>query len=146
MEGGKQWFHSDANDLHLLFEFFSLHDSSSMWIGYLVVWLICTVERWTTYCLDKNCSQHDTARRLVAIAKRTVLYGIATTLRLLYMLVVMYFNTNLFIAVVASLTLSQCIIEIIRLKRQFNHDGNGYSDLRSSNEDLIIPKIIISDE
>lgn len=90
----------DANDLHLLFEFFSLHDSSSMWIGYLVVWLICTVERWTTYCLDKNCSQHDTARRLVAIAKRTVLYGIATTLRLLYMLVVMYFNTNLFIAVV----------------------------------------------
>ncbi|KAK4518711.1 uncharacterized protein ATC70_008933 [Mucor velutinosus] len=74
-----------------------------------------------------------------------MLYGIATTMRLLYMLVVMYFNTNLFIAVVLSLVLSQFIIEIIKLKKQLNH-GNGYSDLRSSNEHLIIPKIVINDE
>ncbi|GAN01814.1 hypothetical protein MAM1_0012d01249 [Mucor ambiguus] len=121
--------YKDANGLHLLFESFSLHDSNSMWIGYLVVWLICTVERWTTYCLDTHASsQQDATKRFFFILKKTVLYGIATTMRLLYMLVVMYFNTNLFLAVVLSLTLSQSIIETVKLKKQFHH-GNGYSDL-----------------
>ncbi|KAL0141687.1 hypothetical protein V8B55DRAFT_1491432 [Mucor lusitanicus] len=111
-----------------------------MWIGYLVVWLICTAERWTSYCLDTLVSQQDTS------VPCTVLYGIATTMRLLYMLVVMYFNTNLFIAVVLSLTLSQSIIEIIKLKKKCHHGNHGYSDLQGSNEHLMIPKIVINDE
>lgn len=97
----------DANGLHLLFESFSLDDSNNMWIGYLVVWLICTAERWTSYCLDTLVSQQDTSVPCVFIIKKTVLYGIATTMRLLYMLVVMYFNTNLFIAVVCMHTLKK---------------------------------------
>ncbi|KAL9542938.1 hypothetical protein MBANPS3_008359 [Mucor bainieri] len=69
-------------------------------------------------------------------------------MRLLYMLVVMYFNTNLFIAVVLSLTLSQSLIEIMKLKKQFlhHHGKDGYSDLRGSNEHMVIPKIVINDE
>ncbi|KAG2199749.1 hypothetical protein INT46_008690 [Mucor plumbeus] len=145
MENGKQWFHNDSNGLHLLFESFTLEDSNNIWTGYLLVWMICTIERCVTYHLDKKSSDAITRKRLFIILQRTLLYGIATTMRLLYMLVIMYFNTGLFILVVVSLTLSQLFFEVLKLKNH-QQDDNGYSDLISTNDDIIIPKIVISNE
>lgn len=72
---------------------------------------MCALERGVTYLLDNKF--HKSSERLINssvgericyIVTRTVLYGVATTLRLLYMLVVMYFNTGLFVAVVCVYT------------------------------------------
>lgn len=92
--------YKDSNGLHLLFESFTLEDSNNIWTGYLLVWMICTIERCVTYYLDKKSSDADTRKRLFIILQRTLLYGIATTMRLLYMLIIMYFNTGLFMLVV----------------------------------------------
>lgn len=69
---------------------------------------MCALERMITYYLDhKLTTSNDkfipaktATERVYNVALRTVLYGLVTTLRLLYMLVVMYFNTGLFLTVV----------------------------------------------
>ncbi|KAI7883373.1 uncharacterized protein EV154DRAFT_522638 [Mucor mucedo] len=178
MENGKQWFHSDSDGLHLLFEPLALDAHSEVLTGYLFIGCMCALERMVTYYLDhKLTASHPTfvaatttIERISRVAVRTLLYGIVTTLRLLYMLVVMYFNTGLFLTVVFSLTVSQMIIEIIKSshgrKTPLNFQNKGYSDLtsidqtelsvHSDDEDEVeedyndkqynIPKIVISSE
>lgn len=78
---------------------------------------MCALERMATYYLDhKLTASHPTfvsatkaKERISRVMIRTLLYGIVTTLRLLYMLVVMYFNTGLFLTVV-------CLVHICKKK------------------------------
>ncbi|KAI8095847.1 hypothetical protein BDF21DRAFT_489301 [Thamnidium elegans] len=142
MENGKKWFHSDNRELHLLFEPLSLNESTELATAYILIAIMCALERGITYSLDNRFNKpseelinSSIGERIYYIVIRTVLYGIATTLRLLYMLVVMYFNTGLFITVVSSLTLSQLVVELIK-SSSTNKTGSlkklrnkGYSDL-----------------
>ncbi|GAA5811034.1 hypothetical protein MFLAVUS_004463 [Mucor flavus] len=178
MENGKKWFHSDNQDLHLLFEPLSLTESTELATAYISIAIICALERGVTYLLDNKFHKSSeklinssVGERVCYVVTRTVLYGVATTLRLLYMLVVMYFNTGLFITVVSSLTLSQLVVELIKssgpnktgpLKKFQN---KGYSDLsivaqtgdmdddeedeydtEAQTKEYNIPKIVISGE
>ncbi|KAI9361405.1 hypothetical protein BD770DRAFT_470766 [Pilaira anomala] len=179
MENGyKKWFHSDTEGFHLLFEPLTFTESSDFITGYLLVSILCALERGITYWLD--CRTDDqlinarTADYIYQVLARTIMYGLATTLKFLYMLVVMYFNTGLFFAVVISLTLSQLVVELVKTSRH-NKTGplhklqnKGYSDLsvvaqtnaedededededeeyskRNRSKEYNIPKIVISE-
>ncbi|GAA5798990.1 hypothetical protein HPULCUR_004399 [Helicostylum pulchrum] len=178
MENGKKWFHNDNQDLHLLFEPLSLNESTELAVAYTLIAIMCALERGVSYWLDNRFHKSSEklintsiGERIYYIVIRTVLYGIATTLRLLYMLAVMYFNTGLFITVVTSLTLSQLVVELIR-SSDLNKTGplkklqnKGYSDLsivaqngnmdddeedeydtEAQSKEYNIPKIVISGE
>lgn len=72
---------------------------------------MCGFERMITYQLDYKLAVSNkkivpglTAyERIYNVMLRTILYGLVTTLRLLYMLIIMYFNTGLFVTVVCIL-------------------------------------------
>lgn len=97
---------------------------------------MCSLERMITYYLDYKLTTSNekfvpavtATDRVCNVAIRTVLYGIGTTLRLLYMLVVMYFNTGLFFTVVClSCTMDfNCINSIYNLGILSYAIPNGY--------------------
>lgn len=101
----------DTQGLHLLFEPFLIdEENGGLLPGYIFIALLCASERGLSYYMGYR--QHNeslptltatTGQRIAKVMIRTILYGIITTLRLLYMLVVMYFNTGLFILVVSKL-------------------------------------------
>lgn len=94
----------DTQGLHVLFESIALDESNGLIKAYLLIIAICASERALTYCLDHKFSNKTstttTGGRLLHVFTRTILYGLVTAFRLLYMLVIMYFNTGLFILVV----------------------------------------------
>jgi hypothetical protein len=94
----------DTQGLHLLFEPFLVNGDNGLLPGYIFIAILCASERGITYYIDLKKPVHSTvttSERIFNIISQTILYGIVTTLRLLYMLVVMYFNTGLFILVVS---------------------------------------------
>ncbi|KAG2233374.1 hypothetical protein INT48_000377, partial [Thamnidium elegans] len=130
-------------ELHLLFEPLSLNESTELATAYILIAIMCALERGITYSLDNRFNKpseelinSSIGERIYYIAIRTVLYGIATTLRLLYMLVVMYFNTGLFITVVCVyISFYIIMVELIK-SSSTNKTGSlkklrnkGYSDL-----------------
>lgn len=93
----------------MLFESIALDDDKGFAKAYILVIALCSSERALTYFLDhkldttstnKNSLAPERSARIMRIISRTLLYGIVTAFRLLYMLVVMYLNTGLFITVV----------------------------------------------
>lgn len=85
--------------MHLLFDTFRLDSNLNLFCGYLFIVVICWTERGISLYMDQILKRR---RNWKTIVGRTVLYGLATTLRLWYMLITMYFNTGLFIMVVSS--------------------------------------------
>lgn len=93
----------------MLFESIALDDDKGFAKAYILVIALCGSERALTYFLDyklitassnKSSLSPKKSARIMQIISRTLLYGIVTAFRLLYMLVVMYLNTGLFITVV----------------------------------------------
>ncbi|KAI7851493.1 hypothetical protein BDC45DRAFT_515888 [Circinella umbellata] len=119
----KWWFHQHAEGTHLLFESFVIENSLSRFFGYLFIFAICWSERGLTYFLERQ-NYHSSSTdgggnisRLKKIGLRTLLYGTATTLRLWYMLITMYFIIDFFVVVVLALTSGQLIIEFLKSTR-----------------------------
>ncbi|KAI8575317.1 hypothetical protein K450DRAFT_262365 [Umbelopsis ramanniana AG] len=79
-------------------------------MAYAIIVAICWTERFLTYKLD-TIVYEPYGHSIGTIILRTLYYGIATALRLLYMLVAMYFNTGLFLVLVIALTTGQLVIE-----------------------------------
>lgn len=92
----------------MLFESIALDDNNGFAKAYILVIALCGSERAITYFLDhklspstsNNSLKPEKGGRVMRIMSRTLLYGVVTAFRLLYMLVVMYLNTGLFITVV----------------------------------------------
>jgi hypothetical protein len=68
-------------------------------MAYAIIITICWTERFLTYKLD-TIGYEPYGNRIGTIIVRTLYYSVATVLRLLYMLVAMYFNTGLFLVLV----------------------------------------------
>ncbi|KAG2221386.1 hypothetical protein INT45_012637 [Circinella minor] len=127
----KWWFHQHVEGTHLLFESFVIENSLSRFFGYLFIFAICWSERGLTYFLEhQNHHSSSTDRgggnisRLKKIGLQTLLYGTATTLRLWYMLITMYFIIDFFVVVVFALTSGQLIIEFLKSTRLVPSDFN----------------------
>ncbi|KAI9489473.1 hypothetical protein BDB00DRAFT_843106 [Zychaea mexicana] len=117
------WFHYEAQGTHLLFESFVIESGVSLFFGYVFIVAMCWSERAVTYYLDRpkpgegSGTEGGRSRQWKDIILRTVLYGVATTLRLWYMLVTMYFNIGFFIVVVVALTSGQLVVEALKATR-----------------------------
>ncbi|KAL0081099.1 hypothetical protein J3Q64DRAFT_1756605 [Phycomyces blakesleeanus] len=127
---GKLWFHSEVQNVHLLFESFTLDSPLHLGLGYLLVVAICWAERAITYWLDG--ATYKGKKLWPQILLKTTLYGIVMTLRLLYMLICMYFNTGLFITIIFALTSGQLVFEFKKSSKVSNLSGGaGYKDRRN---------------
>ncbi|CAB4419120.1 unnamed protein product [Rhizophagus irregularis] len=80
----------------------------------IFVTLICWCERFLNYYYHKKSKYDRNQKRFRSIAVKTLSYGILTTLRLSYMLLIMSMNSQIFIIVVTGLTTGQLIVEYIR--------------------------------
>ncbi|KAI8143764.1 hypothetical protein BJV82DRAFT_578388 [Fennellomyces sp. T-0311] len=91
-----------------------MDSGASLFAGYVLIVAICWSERAVTYFHEKYQSRHGSWK---FIGLRTLLYGIATTLRLWYMLITMYFNIGFFIVVIFGLTSGQLVMEYLKATR-----------------------------
>ncbi|KAI8068080.1 hypothetical protein BC940DRAFT_367369 [Gongronella butleri] len=118
----KWWFHNEVSGVHLLFPSFVLDSGEHIFAAYMFICIICWAERALTYCLDGPLGYQSRYRiRWSLVIARTAVYGLATVLRLWYMLITMYFNIGLFSAVVLALTTGQLVLEILK-SRSTRHD------------------------
>ncbi|KAI9254569.1 hypothetical protein BDA99DRAFT_518749 [Phascolomyces articulosus] len=118
----KWWFHQHAQGTHFLFESFIIENGVSRFFAYLFIFAICWSERGLTYILERHPlpSLGETGRRGLRwkrIGLRTLVYGVATTLRLWYMLITMYFIIDFFIVVILALTSGQLVTEFLKSTR-----------------------------
>lgn len=117
------WFHPEVQGVHLLFESFVLDSGWKLFLAYIFIVAMCWLERGISYYLDYRTRR----RGWKDILLRTGLYGVATTLRLWYMLVTMYFNIGLFIVVVVSLTSGQLAVEYFKTHNAKLYNDHGYA-------------------
>ena len=87
----------EVQGVHLLFESFVLDNGLKLFLAYIFIVAMCWTERGISFYLDYRSRRQGWKDILL----RTGLYGVATTLRLWYMLITMYFNIGLFIVVVS---------------------------------------------
>ncbi|KAM3578543.1 hypothetical protein VKS41_008928 [Umbelopsis sp. WA50703] len=106
----KWYFHAETTGVHFLFAPLYLDSSWKLLVAYILIIAICWTERLLTYKLD-TVKYVPYGNRTKMVIIRTAYYALATVLRLWYMLIAMYFNTGLFIVLVAALTSGQLIIE-----------------------------------
>ncbi|KAG2180096.1 hypothetical protein INT43_003884, partial [Umbelopsis isabellina] len=106
----KWYFHAETTGVHFLFSPLYLDNSWKLLVAYILIIAICWTERLLTYKLD-TVKYIPYENRLKTVVIRTSYYAIATVLRLWYMLIAMYFNTGLFIVLVAALTSGQLVVE-----------------------------------
>ncbi|KAI8369330.1 uncharacterized protein BYT42DRAFT_583986 [Radiomyces spectabilis] len=137
----KWWFHNEVQNLHLLFEPFQLNDRYRLFAGYVFIVVVCWSERAITYYLDRLAySRGRISWRLVTT--RTLLFGVATVLRLWYMLIAMYFNTGLFIVMVIALTGGQFAVELLKASSATTETvfGRGQKNLNDSESQALAPQ------
>ncbi|KAH8551732.1 hypothetical protein BGW37DRAFT_551960 [Umbelopsis sp. PMI_123] len=106
----KWYFHAETSGVHFLFAPLYLDSPWKLLIAYVIIIAICWAERALTFKLD-TIVYKPYGNRIGTMILRTLYYGVATTLRLLYMLIAMYFNTGLFLVLVMALTTGQLVIE-----------------------------------
>ncbi|CDH54099.1 predicted protein [Lichtheimia corymbifera JMRC:FSU:9682] len=127
------WFHPEVQGVHLLFESFVLDNGGKLFLAYIFIVAMCWTERGISYYLDYRTRR----RGWKDILLRTGLYGVATTLRLWYMLITMYFNIGLFIVVVVSLTSGQLGVEYLKAYNAPSsklYDERGYAQPTSKQQ------------
>jgi len=120
----KPYFHSETTGLHVLFQAFEITNTATLIVAYVVVGVMCWLERGLSFHMDSISYEsapaagyggsRDGGRRFTKVLLRTILYGIVTTLRLFYMLVTMTCHTGLFIVVVTGLTTGQLVLEFLK--------------------------------
>lgn len=128
----KWYFHAETTGVHFLFSPLYLDNSWKLLVAYILIIAICWTERLLTYKLD-TVKYIPYESRIKTVIIRTSYYAIATVLRLWYMLIAMYFNTGLFIVLVAALTSGQLVVE-------YKKSLNGYrSEHKQQGDEGSIP-------
>lgn len=79
---------------------FQVNSILSFVLASIFVTLICWGERFLNYYYHKKSKYDRNQKRFRSIAVKTLSYGILTTLRLSYMLLIMSMNSQIFIIVV----------------------------------------------
>ncbi|RIA86421.1 hypothetical protein C1645_878667 [Glomus cerebriforme] len=106
-----------SSDLSKVVTFFSDFQVNSIFLFVLAsffVTFLCWSERFLNYYYHKKLNYDQKQKRFKLIVMKTLSYGLLTTLRLFYMLIIMSMNSQIFIIVVTSLTTGQLIVEYIR--------------------------------
>jgi hypothetical protein len=96
----------------LLFDL-PMNSLSSTIIAIIITSLLCIGERITVYLLERYPYRYPITYQ--RFASRLVLYGLSTSLRFIIMLAVMNFKKSIFITIVISMSISHCLIDIIRV-------------------------------
>jgi len=107
------YLHWSFRDEHVLFSSIVLHSTLSFLSVCLLIALICLLERFLTFSLDKQWAPQALNLSFARLALwRTGLYSVVTFLRLCYMFIAMTFHVGLVLVIVASLSVGQLAIEL----------------------------------
>ncbi|GES96123.1 copper transporter [Rhizophagus clarus] len=93
---------------------FQVNSIFSLVLVSIFITILCWSERFLNYYYHKKSIYDRNQNRFRTIVVKTLSYGILTTLRLFYMLLIMSMNSQIFVIVVTGLTTGQLIIEYIR--------------------------------
>jgi len=146
---GQPYFHIDTEGLYVLFQAFPITTTTGFAIASVFVAVLCWAERAITYYLDsipygsqQSAFPRGSQRQTGKMMLRTGLYGLATCLRLMYMLVTMTYHAGLFILVVLALTTGQLVIEYLKARKASavpasSVHGTGYESMGGGDDDTI---------
>lgn len=114
MDGWVDYVHFSFLGEHILFSSLRLNTTWEFFLGILLTSVICLSERFLSFAISKHWHPHSIDRsRLAKAVWRTTLYGVATTLRLIYMLIAMSYQVGLILAVVVMLSVGQFFFEYV---------------------------------
>ncbi|KAG1784223.1 hypothetical protein EV702DRAFT_42415 [Suillus placidus] len=112
MDGWVDYVHFSFLGEHILLSSLRLNTVWEFFLGVLLTSVICLSERFLSFAISKHWRPHFIGRsRLAKAVWRTTLYGVATTLRLVYMLIAMSYQVGLILAVVVMLSVGQFFFE-----------------------------------
>jgi len=132
---------SNTNGLHFAFSqqvvlvpFLTLSSWPNFILSSIVVSLVCLLERWVTFSIRPAAESSRCASPVQTTLRRTTLYAIATTLRLLYMLAGMTLHLGLLVVMIATLSAGQLLIEYkessdVRLHTTSSRDPKVYKPI-----------------
>ncbi|KAG2160006.1 uncharacterized protein EDB93DRAFT_1112928 [Suillus bovinus] len=114
MDGWVDYVHFSFLGEHILLSSLRLKTVWEFILGVLLTSVICLSERFLSFAISKHWGPHFIGRsRLAKAVWRAMLYGVATTLRLIYMLIAMSYQIGLILAVVVMLSVGQFILEYV---------------------------------
>lgn len=115
MDGGwVDYVHFSFLGEHILLSSLRLNTIWEFFFGVLLTSVICLSERLLSFAISKQWHPRFIGRsRLAKAVWRATLYGVATTLRLTYMLIAMSYQVGLILAVVVMLSVGQFFFEYI---------------------------------
>ncbi|KAG1749748.1 uncharacterized protein EDB91DRAFT_762911 [Suillus paluster] len=138
MDGWVDYIHFSFFGEHILFSSLRLHTFWEFFLGILLTSVICLFERLLSFAISKHWRPRFIGRsRLAKAVWRATLYGIATTLRLIYMLIAMSYQVGLILAVVLMLSVGQFFFEYFDAApaKSATYDRTGDPLLDSESED-----------
>jgi hypothetical protein len=114
MDGWVDYVHFSFLGEHILLKSLRLNTIWEFFLGVLLTSIICLSERFLSFVISKHWRPHFIGHsRLAKAVWRTTLYGVATTLRLIYMLIAMSYQVGLILAVVVTLSIGQFFFEYV---------------------------------
>ncbi|ESK81818.1 copper transporter [Moniliophthora roreri MCA 2997] len=117
----EDFLHWQFKGSHVLFS-----GVSNIWLGSLVVVVICLTERFLTYAQDRQWTPSFLSRnRLSTALWSTMLYWVITLLRFCEMLAVMTFHAGLLLVIVTALAAGQFVIELKNYDRNKSQGKSG---------------------
>lgn len=112
MDGWVDYVHFSFLGEHILLSSLRLNTVWEFFLGVLLTSVICLSERFLSFAISKHWRPRFIGRsRLAKAVWRATLYGVATTLRLVYMLIAMSYQVGLILAVVVMLSVGQFFFE-----------------------------------
>ncbi|KAG0702736.1 hypothetical protein DFH29DRAFT_804526 [Suillus ampliporus] len=138
MDGWVDYIHFSFSGEHILFSSLRLNTLWEFFLGILLTSVICLFERLLSFAISKHWRPRFIGRsRLAKAIWRATLYGVATTLRLIYMLIAMSYQVGLILAVVVMLSVGQFFFEYFDAApaRPSNYDRTRDPLLVSESED-----------
>ncbi|KAG9287711.1 hypothetical protein G9A89_004114 [Geosiphon pyriformis] len=121
----KTYFHNDPNSTYFLFSVFPITTPITFFFASILVLSFCWIERFLTFWFENvsflTGNKIPNYYKSHSLLVKTLGYGIITTLRLVYMLLVMNMNFGIFIVVVTGLTTGQFIVEYFQLTSYSNY-------------------------
>ncbi|KAF8625200.1 hypothetical protein AX15_005505 [Amanita polypyramis BW_CC] len=130
MNSWKPHLHWSFEGEHVLFPNLYLNSWPDFFLSCVLAASVCVIERLLAISLDKHLAPPYVKRLHWRYAVwRTVVYGLATCMRLCYMLIAMTFNMGLILVIITSLACAQLIL--VELPERRAEDARLYTSVPS---------------
>jgi len=138
------YLHFSFHDKHVLLYPIKLDSYWSFFFGSILIASICFVERFITFALDKRWKPitHPRRSRWKNVLSRSIMFWIASMLRLFYMLVAMTFHLGLIMVVATCLSIAYLVTELSESEPLPSNDA--YQSLAQSEPVEPVPLTSIS--